>query len=206
MRKTLVISAILALAVAAPAAAYQEPDWPCVQRKVAHLSWGQMWAGPPLPEDGSWREDESVARLAAILAARRTSLEEAEALVAGFGADNPETRDARLVALFAGAFELIDRERSRLIDGITRYSRKQAALTDRIDAERLEVEKMRAEVKPDDYDALDAIEELEDKVAWDTRIYQDRRKSLIYVCESPVVLEKRAFALARIIQGALSGQ
>ena len=54
-----------------------------------------------------------------------------------------------------------------------------------------------------DFDALDAIEEREDKLLWDTRIYQDRNKSLTYVCESPVIIEKRAFAIGKVIQAAM---
>ena len=34
---------------------------------------------------------------------------------------------------------------------------------------------------------------------WDVRIYDDRRGSLSYLCEQPVLLEQRAFALARTI-------
>ena len=44
---------------------------------------------------------------------------------------------------------------------------------------------------------------MEDKLRWDTRIYQDRQKSLTYVCESPVILEQRAFAVARMIAAEL---
>ncbi|MEM6933245.1 MAG: hypothetical protein AAF526_06590, partial [Pseudomonadota bacterium] len=62
----------------------------------------------------------------------------------------------------------------------------------------------RTAIAEDDYDALDALEEREDKMIWDTRIYQERNKSLIYVCESPVILEKRVFALARMIQDQIA--
>jgi hypothetical protein len=34
---------------------------------------------------------------------------------------------------------------------------------------------------------------------WDVRIYDDRHSSLSYLCEQPVLLEQRAFALARTI-------
>jgi hypothetical protein len=35
------------------------------------------------------------------------------------------------------------------------------------------------------------------------RILQDRQQALSYVCETPVVLEQRLFALARAIQAGL---
>jgi hypothetical protein len=39
--------------------------------------------------------------------------------------------------------------------------------------------------------------------SWDMRLYEDRRDSLTYLCEQPVLLEQRAFALARAIAGHL---
>ena len=39
---------------------------------------------------------------------------------------------------------------------------------------------------------------------WDTLIYTDRQKSMTLVCDQPVQLEQRAFALARIIQESQS--
>ncbi|MFK8252159.1 hypothetical protein [Ancylobacter terrae] len=38
---------------------------------------------------------------------------------------------------------------------------------------------------------------------WDTRIYDTRTQAVTAVCESPVILEQRAFALARAIQNAM---
>ncbi|MEO1495223.1 MAG: hypothetical protein AAFV19_24020 [Pseudomonadota bacterium] len=189
---------------AAQAADFNDPDWPCIQRKVVHLSTGQMWAGPPLAEDAltAWRRDDRVKALAPALAVRRTGMEEAEALIADFAAAAAEDRNASLGLLFAGAFSLIDRERAEIISGIARYARTQIDLTAKIDAEQKELTQLLAEDPPN----YDRIEELEDAIAWDTRIYQDRTQSLTYVCETPVILEKRAFALARTIMGHLDTQ
>ena len=38
---------------------------------------------------------------------------------------------------------------------------------------------------------------------WDMRIYGDRRSSLSYLCEQPVLLEKRAFVVAKAIAAHL---
>ena len=40
-------------------------------------------------------------------------------------------------------------------------------------------------------------------VEWDTRIFEDRRKTIGYVCEVPDLIERRLFALGRAIQQAL---
>jgi len=187
----------------AAAAAQDDPDWPCVQRKIAELSWGQMWSGPPLPEDARWQDDPVLAQMVPQIAARRTGDDEVVALVAGLRAGDGETRNQRLTRLFAGVFEQINHQRSRLMEGIVRYARKQEGLSEQIDTERAEIDRLKATTAETDYDGLDRIEEMEDRLAWDTRIYKDRRQSLTYVCESPVLLEKRAFAVAHVIQAAL---
>ena len=46
-------------------------------------------------------------------------------------------------------------------------------------------------------------QELEQQRLWDIRIYEDRERSLTYICEQPVLLEQRVFALAREIMGHL---
>ena len=51
-----------------------------------------------------------------------------------------------------------------------------------------------------DFDAIDAQEE---QLDWNTRIFQDRQQALTYVCETPVLLEQRVFALARAIAAGL---
>jgi hypothetical protein len=47
------------------------------------------------------------------------------------------------------------------------------------------------------------INALASQVEWSTRIYEDRRKTIRYVCEAPTTIEQRAFALARAIRKAL---
>ena len=45
--------------------------------------------------------------------------------------------------------------------------------------------------------------ELEEKLNWDTRIFEERSHSLAYVCETPVLLEQRVFEIGRQIQERL---
>ena len=185
------------------AAAQEDPDWPCIQRKVPHLSIAQLWAGPPVPEDASWRDDPELARLVSVVSARRTDLDEVRSLLAGLGPAEGQGRDQRLLALFAGVFEAIDRERARVIEGIARFARKQRGLAEQIDARGAALGAAEAAAAPDDHDAADRIEEMRDELDWDIRIFQDRQRSLSSVCESPVILERRAFAVAQMIQAEL---
>lgn len=188
---------------AAGAADFSDPTWPCIQRKVPRLSIGQMWAGP-LPEEGA-TVDADTGRLASAIAVRRTGLEEAERLIARHAAslDGDPERNARLAALFGAVFERIDRERSAVIGGIGRYAEKQTALAARIDAQQQQVAALDAKGDGKTNDEWDRMEELQDIATWDARIYKERAQSLTYVCETPVLLEKRAFALARMVMNEL---
>ena len=205
-RARLLLIAVAALCLGWPvghAGADEDPDWPCIQRKVPHLSVAQLWAGPPLPEDAAWRDDPELARLVPLISARRTDLDEVRPVLADLGPAAGQSRDQRLLALFAGVFEAIDRERARVIQGIARVAQKQRGLAEQIDARDAAARAAETAAAPEDHDALDRIDEMRDTLAWDIRIFQDRQRSLSFVCESPVILERRAFAVAQMIQAEL---
>lgn len=188
---------------AAQAADFNDPTWPCIQRKVPHLSIGQMWAGPLPAEDAAL--DPETAQLAAAIAVRRTDIEDAQALIGRYASslgDAPD-RNAHLATLFGAVFESIDRERNAVIGGIRRYAEKQTALAERIDDQQQEIATLTAKGEDKTNDEWDRMEELQDIVTWDARIYKERAQSLTYVCETPVLLEKRAFALARAVMNEL---
>jgi hypothetical protein len=190
---------LLSLVVAAPAyaAGPPDPDWPCIQRRQPHLSLAQVWAGPP-PDEATLAlaETPEVQAVARVIALRRTPLEDAEARIADFAEDH----DAEaLTALYVATFEHINQARDRVMAGITRYAHKQAALDVEIDDARHELAALDA-AEPKDFDRMDAVEE---KLDWSTRIFKDRQQSLTYACETPVILEQRAFALGRATAGHL---
>lgn len=197
------LSLLVAFSSPAEAANFDDPTWPCVQRKVPNLSIGQMWSGPILSEeDKGSLNDEAVETLAAALAVRRTTMEEAEVLVEAFASSSSKNLDARLTHLFHIVFERINSERGQLISGISRYAGRQSDLAERINT--LNEEVVALEAKEDkSFDEFDTLEELADKIDWDKRIFTERQESLTYVCETPVILEKRAFALARIIMNRM---
>lgn len=201
MRFFLVLTLVVLGALPGRAADFSDPDWPCVQRKVPHLSVGQMWAGPPIEEADmtAWRKVDDVSALVPVIAVRRTAEEEADALITAFAEQAGPERAEKLRLLFAGAFALIERERSQIIGGIARYAQTQTALSKTIEEAQNRLTELNKATEPD----WDAIEEMEDKVFWETRIYKDRALSLTYVCDSPVILERRAFALARSIMAAM---
>ena len=47
------------------------------------------------------------------------------------------------------------------------------------------------------------VEDLGNKINWETQVFQDKRKTISYVCEVPTIIEQRLGALARAIQQAV---
>lgn len=176
------------------------PDWPCVQPRVAKLSYGQIWSGPALDAAlETWRSDPAVAELVPILVARRTSKEAADAALDRFVRDAGDRKNAKLTLLFAGIFQEINDSRSAVLAGIERYAVKQRSLSDKIKQSSLQ---LAADKKGKDMATLNAPEfrTKEDALTWDIRIYDERSHSLTYVCETPVILDQLAFDRARDIQ------
>jgi hypothetical protein len=188
-------SALILIGVAGPALAADptDPDWPCIQRKVEHLSIGVMWPHP-IPEEAA-PLPEGLGDVAAQLALRRVSETEAQALVAQVAAENPEYGLDDYGRVFQDTFGHIDRQRSEIIAGISRYAQNQARLSDEIEALRAEMAGLEAAEAPD----FDRMDEVEAEIDWRIRIFNDRNRALTYVCESPVLLEQRAYAIAQML-------
>jgi len=193
----LLAAGLLTLAGPAVAANSADSDWPCVQRKVPEISAGMVWAGPPVEEPKrSWKDDAEVSQLAGSLAARRTDIEAAKTAVANFATGLGADRNERLTLLFAATLDIVNGERASIISGIGRYTRRQRALAERLG-------RLAGEIKALPAGEKEKREELEQQRLWDTRIYEDRERSLTYICEQPVLLEQRVFTLAREIMGHL---
>jgi hypothetical protein len=47
------------------------------------------------------------------------------------------------------------------------------------------------------------LDELANRIDWDTCIFEERHKTISYACEVPVLIEQRLLALARAIQQAI---
>lgn len=192
----------LLLLTAAPALAAAPTGglWPCIQRKVPVLAYGQMWSGPSI-ENLAWQDDRAVAELVPVLVAQRTPIDDATRRIEEFAGKAGAEKKERLTRLFAGVFDQINARRSRIISGIERYSQHQIELSKRIKDESLDLAKAKKAATGDADKAKAA--ELEQRLLWDTRIYDARNQAVTTVCESPVLLEQRAFSLARAIQNVM---
>ncbi len=167
---------------------------------MPEISVAAVWAGPAIDEVGNaWEEDAAIKDLIARLAARRTPLEDAQKAISDFitGTESQRQKKAKLV--FAGLFKTLNHERSEVMQGIERYFRKQREFSDQIRSTILQLRELQDRPDPDQ----SRIDELTNRVEWDTRIFEERRKTINFVCEVPVVIEQRLFSLARTIQQSL---
>jgi len=172
------------------------PDWPCAQAKVPEISLAAVWAGPPLDDvSGKWKDDAKVSALVVKLAARRTSLEEAHKAITEYlsGAAD-KTGSGKL--LFAGLFDSLNAQRSQVLNGLERVTRKQREAADKIRADTLALQALQGESQRDQT----KIDDLGNQLVWQTRIFEDRQRIVKFVCEVPTAIDQRLFALGRAIQ------
>ncbi|SNR67301.1 hypothetical protein [Puniceibacterium sediminis] len=192
-------AALVSLGLVAPAQAadFSDPTWPCVQRKVDTLSIGLMWPHEIAQIKMTPELGQAVNELAARLELRRIDLEEAQGYVTAFAAEYGHS-EALMGHVFEKVFDKLAGRRTLIIKGIEDFSLKQIAMSERIDGARSEMDALMAAESPD----YDKVDKLEEQVDWDERIYTDRQKSLTYVCETPVLLEKRLYAIAQMLMDA----
>ncbi|BDA86329.1 hypothetical protein Sa4125_38710 [Aureimonas sp. SA4125] len=172
--------------------------WPCIQRKLDHVDAGQVWQGPPLESVAGAPRTEAISQFVASVAPRRVPLGDAEAKARDFVRSLPEAeRKDRATAAFAELLALLNSERTSIMNGIERYGAKQQALAAKLREENAALSDLRN--KGEMAKAADALEALQ----WDTRVFDERRRSLTYVCEVPTLIEQRLFALGRAMSGAL---
>lgn len=195
----------LALATVSPvfAAANIDPDWPCVQRKVPELSLAQVWNGPQLPEAAkNWADDPEIARRVDELAARRLPLADAQAQIREFAASlPPDQLTSKMTMLEQGLFDHMDAERLHVMSGIARYAHRQIEMAADLRKEASALDKLE-----DDKADPKVVTDHTDQLAAGTRIFEERVKSLTYVCEVPTLIEQRLYQLSKTIADALAAK
>lgn len=192
--------AVLTLALsgtAVRAADPRYPNWPCTQAKVPEISLAAVWAGPALDDaETRWKNDTKITALVAKLSARKTPLDEAEKSVKDFLAGSSADKTANAKLLFAGLFETLNAQRSQVMSGLERVSRKQREAADKIREETIQLQALQGATPRDEA----KVEALGNELIWKTRIFEDRNKVVRFVCEVPTTIDQRLFALGRVIQ------
>jgi hypothetical protein len=177
------------------------PDWPCQQLKVPGIALANVWTGPSIEiGDAARPTDEKQSELVSRLAARRTAMEDAGKLIADYLVGTAAEKQEKAKTLFAALYSTLNAQRDEVMNGIERFSRKQKAAADGIREQAQKLREMQDQPNADQAQT----EDLASQLAWQTRIFEDRRKSTSYVCDVPVLIEKRLFDLGKAIEGALN--
>src|SRR6201996_7636125 len=172
------------------------PDWPCAQPKVPEISLAAVWAGPPL--DGAsdkWKDDPKVSAMVEKLAARKLPLDDAQKAVTDFLASPGTDKAAAGKLLFAGLFDTLNAQRASVMSGLERVTRKQREAADKIRADTVTLQGLQDATTPDQ----SKVDELGNQLVWETRIFEDRRRVVKFVCDVPTTIDRRLFALGRTI-------
>nr|WP_298412098.1 hypothetical protein [uncultured Halomonas sp.] len=182
-------------------------DWPCEQRLIPALAWGSLWDGPsPDALEQQWWEDEEVGAVVRYATARETPRDAAIARVRRF-AENvasgqrsaDQNAEQRLTLLFAGLFERIDRERSRVIAIIRSAARAQVARLDRMS---MMIDRLEAP-NASETASEDAIERLQEALYWERQTFRMRQQALPAFCEKPYLLEESLSRMVRDIRSRM---
>ena len=197
LRAFCVLVAVTGLAGRGLAADPRYPDWPCAQAKVPEISLAAVWNGPALDDATSkWRDNPKISPLVARLAARRTPLDQAEKEIVEFLREGPSEKAERGKLLFAGLFETLNAERTTVMNGLERTTRKQREAAEKVRSDTVALQSLQDQQTKDQA----KIDELSNQLIWETRIFEDRRRVIKFVCEVPTAIDQRLFALARVIQ------
>jgi hypothetical protein len=196
----MVALALSGMSAVARAADPRYPNWPCAQAKVPEISLAAVWAGPPLDDaETRWKDDTKITALVSKLSARKTPMDEAERSVKEFLAGSAAGKAANAKLLFAGLFDTLNAQRSQVMNGLERVSRKQREAADKIREDSIQLQTLQGATPRDDA----RVEALSNELIWKTRIFEDRNKVVRFVCEVPTAIDQRLFALGRVIQQEL---
>lgn len=178
-------------------------DWPCVQRKVMTLTAAQIWDGPPIDDIKGWDDNEKISDLIPILESRRVSLDDADKAIKEFAESYPETeRDKMLTLLFAGFLSSINSDRQFVIRRVEEFQRRQTARSKELEREGIKLAEANQEIPAtEQLGPRDAtLSPQQQEYNWNARIFQERQQNLTVACEIPVLIEQRAFEIARTIR------
>ncbi|HEY1932993.1 MAG TPA: hypothetical protein VGG99_13345 [Acetobacteraceae bacterium] len=197
-RHAALAAALLLLPAAAPSSGNPnapplDPNWPCQQIKIEHMSLATMWAGPPLGKlADEWQDHPKAADLARQLVQRRVPAAQAQAELKAFAQAAGARRRTELLAFMAGVYSLLDQERSEVIKGLDRFGTRQQSYAAQIRTEIADLHNAQDAAHPDQ----PAIDKLAEQVHWDTRVFADRNSMISYACFVPDEIEHRLYELA----------
>ncbi|MCV0371017.1 hypothetical protein [Filomicrobium sp.] len=179
-------------------------DWPCVQRKIDTLTSAQIWDGPPVEEIKNWRDDKEIAELVSYVISRRIEMDAVEEAIKNYAEKVPEAeRDKKLTLLFAGVLHETNVVRSSVVNGIETFQRRQRARAKRLEEQGKELAALHDRAAKGEKISQE-IDTLQNHYDWNARVFKERQDNLPLACEIPVLIEQRAFAVARAIRSHMN--
>ena len=150
---------------------------------------GRFWEGG-LEESDTWRSNTEIERIARRFADRDISVEESLKDVDAF-LDASKDKRAAAEDLVRSMQDTVNAHRNQIIRGIQRFAKRQAMMIRRIErqTQKLDDPETNSRQKSD----------LETRQRWDIRVFEEREGMIAYLCEQPVLLEKKFFAVGRAI-------
>ena len=155
--------------------------------------------------DGIKEFDPATRDLTELLESRRVSPEDAEKAIKEYGAQFPEgaERDKKLTELFAAVLNEINTDRQFVMGKVEEFQKRQKGRA-------VELEREGQTLADKGIAATDELLPTETKLTpeqqeynWNARIFQERQQNLTMACEIPVLIEQRAYEIARLIRGLM---
>ncbi|WBJ99205.1 hypothetical protein [Methylocystis parvus] len=198
IRQRVILALLTVTCASAPAGAQtMQGDWPCKQVRVPDIALAGVWTGPSVDQARkSWREDPAIADFVSRIAPRRTPLEEAERLIDDFAKNAGAGRKDRLTLLFGGLYDRLTGERLEVVNGLDRFGRRLKEMAEKTREETQAFFDLQNRKPPDP----EAVKKASEALQWRVRLFDEQRKMVSYVCESPALIEQRLGALARKIE------
>ena len=174
------------------------PDWwPCIQRYIPALSSGVFWTGEIVAVTVE-EIDPRFMSLAEKVTGRNLSSEQAFVAIDTFLDEQDDNKLGTAELLVSAITEAINTRRDRVVAGLMRYSNRQQTMLARIDEQEKKIEGIK-----DDESKRETLEDLQVRQKWDIRIFEERERLSSALCEQPVVLEQKYFALGKHITAYL---
>lgn len=166
---------------------------------MPQLSAGSIWNGAPIDKlDRNRPRDAAETDFVERLKARRTDMNDARKRIAAYITGTPEEKQRKAQNLFADLFDGLNAQRTSVMAGIERFSRKEKNLAEAVRRDVARLRELQDNPQPEEAKLVDLGQQIE----WNTRVFDDRRKSITYVCEVPTIIERRLYELAQAIQQA----
>jgi hypothetical protein len=171
------------------------------------ISPAQIWDGPPVDDVKGWENDEKIGELTTYLESRRIPLEDAEKAIKEYAESIPAAeRDTKLTMLFVSVLTKINSDRAFVMGRVEDFQRRQKGRADELEREGRKLSEKDQEIPADEQlgprDTKLTPEQQE--YNWNARIFQERQQNLTVACEIPILIEQRAYEIARLIRAQMS--